>query len=803
MADVIKIYQRLEQDLTQLVAWVRANFIGKVQNPTAGHFAGVDSNGNVVDSGYGSSSFQTPLASQTAYSQKGSASAVPQISTNSLGQVTGITEVPIDIPASQVQTDWQENDPTSVRHIQNRTHYIESVSTSDVWYQSNVEVGSGSSSPGAYSGTFTLTTGKVYNITITNGSNSKTYEGIVAEYSNSYNAMLINKNWSNPMQGAETTSDAFYILVQASSVILASVDVYGSGCTVQVSEVTETIHKLDPKYLPDNVNQLDSITTSKSGKVTTVTFEQTNGTETQFQVTDGADGTNGKSAYQVAVDNGYSGTEAQWLASLKGADGVSLGEVELTQTVTQDTDKVPSDKAVYDEVAYPDVVYEKAQDIEGWQTKTSIAVSAPNWSFVSNSNYACSGLVDVRNYDTVTWRVFTTNQYYSARILDKNKAWLGSVRISVGGINRQDYPEMGYIFFECNNSTYNNNDTVNLTLSDGHKVKNDIEETRQDVNKAQANSFQIHTRYTFYEGERLTNKTIVIFANRNNGNPYLMRGTILIGLTTQNTIAITGMTAFSHNGKQSISLVLCFDAEGNMKAYLNGLLKGTSPYTTFADTGWELMLSDGAALYGHYSLINADLSDYVSILENQGWENWMPENLWMTQAGKEYSGTSSKGGWVGISAFPENAFVLETITATNETASSVSFSFSNMTAFPSGSVPVPAGESVTFSRLVFVGSTKAVGSFGNVNQAGLSTVWSAYQVGFIWGLDYRYAHSRGAYNLNGLVYDDYPIVLSVKEIVPQVLATGAAGSAVGQIRVDANGNLQMYNGTAWKQINNS
>ena len=32
----------------------------------------------------------------------------------------------------------------------------------------------------------------------------------------------------------------------------------------------------------------------------------------------GQDGANGKSAYEVAVDNGFEGTEAQWLASLKG-----------------------------------------------------------------------------------------------------------------------------------------------------------------------------------------------------------------------------------------------------------------------------------------------------------------------------------------------------------------------------------------------------------------------------------------------------------------------------------------------------
>lgn len=344
MADVIKIYQRLKQDLTQLVAWVRANYLGKVQNPTAGHFAGVDSTGNVVDSGYGSSSFQTPLASQTAYNRKGSASAVPQITTNALGQVTEITEVPIDIPASQVQTDWQENDATSVRHIQNRTHYVESVSYTDKWNQSNVEVGSGSSSPGAYSGTFTLTAGNKYRVIITNGNNSKTYTDIEAVYDSTLNGNLLNKNWSNPMYGAEAQSDAFYILVQSSSIVLASVDVYGSNCTVQVSEITENVKKLDPKYLPDNVNQLESITTqesSVSGGTNVVTFTQSNGTQTSFNVKNGEKGDTGATGPQGAT--GPTGPQGP-----KGDDGVSLGEIALTQEVTQDTDKVPSDKAVYD-----------------------------------------------------------------------------------------------------------------------------------------------------------------------------------------------------------------------------------------------------------------------------------------------------------------------------------------------------------------------------------------------------------------------------------------------------------------------
>jgi hypothetical protein len=37
--------------------------------------------------------------------------------------------------------------------------------------------------------------------------------------------------------------------------------------------------------------------------------------------TDGTDGADGESAYQVAVNNGFVGTEAAWLASLQGSDG--------------------------------------------------------------------------------------------------------------------------------------------------------------------------------------------------------------------------------------------------------------------------------------------------------------------------------------------------------------------------------------------------------------------------------------------------------------------------------------------------
>lgn len=48
---------------------------------------------------------------------------------------------------------------------------------------------------------------------------------------------------------------------------------------------------------------------------------------------DGKDGKDGKSAYAVAVENGFKGTEAEWLASLVGADG-TLSDEEREKIVT-------------------------------------------------------------------------------------------------------------------------------------------------------------------------------------------------------------------------------------------------------------------------------------------------------------------------------------------------------------------------------------------------------------------------------------------------------------------------------------
>lgn len=43
----------------------------------------------------------------------------------------------------------------------------------------------------------------------------------------------------------------------------------------------------------------------------------------------GKDGNNGKSAYEIAIAEGFQGTEAQWLVSLKGKDGVNATTTEV------------------------------------------------------------------------------------------------------------------------------------------------------------------------------------------------------------------------------------------------------------------------------------------------------------------------------------------------------------------------------------------------------------------------------------------------------------------------------------------
>lgn len=65
-----------------------------------------------------------------------------------------------------------------------------------------------------------------------------------------------------------------------------------------------------------------------------------NYTEATVAGAGGIKGEDGKSAYQIAVENGFVGTEAEWIESLKGADGqdgknYQVEIVESTETTVE------------------------------------------------------------------------------------------------------------------------------------------------------------------------------------------------------------------------------------------------------------------------------------------------------------------------------------------------------------------------------------------------------------------------------------------------------------------------------------
>ena len=62
---------------------------------------------------------------------------------------------------------------------------------------------------------------------------------------------------------------------------------------------------------------------------------------------DGQNGADGKSAYIIAVEHGFTGTETEWLASLKGADGKDAPEVDLSNYATKDELQKLEENAVY------------------------------------------------------------------------------------------------------------------------------------------------------------------------------------------------------------------------------------------------------------------------------------------------------------------------------------------------------------------------------------------------------------------------------------------------------------------------
>lgn len=92
-----------------------------------------------------------------------------------------------------------------------------------------------------------------------------------------------------------------------------------NGIVIQGNMTTIQLGIKNGKDGEDGFSPIITQEENDSGYYVTITdAEGTDG----FQLLNGRNGSNGKSAYLIAIDNGFQGTEEEWLESLKGQDGV-------------------------------------------------------------------------------------------------------------------------------------------------------------------------------------------------------------------------------------------------------------------------------------------------------------------------------------------------------------------------------------------------------------------------------------------------------------------------------------------------
>ena len=174
---------------------VAANKADKVSSATNGNFASLDSNGNLTDSGHKHSDYQTALSTQTAYTSKGSATKVPQITTNTLGQVTSITEVTItqpDISGKEDKMDIITVSATSLAPSVNKYYRF----TADVGTLA-VTLPTVTDTTKVASIVFYLTTGSSPNVTFTSTHSVVYQDGFQLDASKTYevNALFNGSAW--------------------------------------------------------------------------------------------------------------------------------------------------------------------------------------------------------------------------------------------------------------------------------------------------------------------------------------------------------------------------------------------------------------------------------------------------------------------------------------------------------------------------------------------------------------------------------------------------------------------------------
>ena len=98
---------------------------------------------------------------------------------------------------------------------------------------------------------------------------------------------------------------------------IESVELDGSDLIVKLNGETKNLGRVKGQSGYNGRNGIGII----PGGTTNQVLSKNSNDDFDFKWSSGGGGNDGKSAYQVAVDNGFSGTEEQWLESLKGEKG--------------------------------------------------------------------------------------------------------------------------------------------------------------------------------------------------------------------------------------------------------------------------------------------------------------------------------------------------------------------------------------------------------------------------------------------------------------------------------------------------
>lgn len=156
------------------------------------------------------------------------------------------------------------------------------------------------------------------------------------------------------------------------------------GATISVTDDSGTT----TANISNGTSAMLSVTQTITG--CTVTATDSSGTTTAT-ITNGVNGTNGndgKSAYAIAVEEGFSGDEAAWLNSLKGITTVTSSAVNLTGTLTVDG---WSDTAPYTQTVTVTGLAEDGYPILDLITSTDTATGInenKQWAYITKATTA-------------------------------------------------------------------------------------------------------------------------------------------------------------------------------------------------------------------------------------------------------------------------------------------------------------------------------------------------------------------------------------------------------------------------------